>query len=100
MSSVSSKGSSNYTRYPSGMTSLTAFSSETPSLCMSPSSSTPVTYQHHQQQQYSDDGQLISDDQFDIINSLNYDDVDDGLIGKLAINLLFIHVFFFSLSSL
>ncbi|KAI9248516.1 Dbl homology domain-containing protein [Phascolomyces articulosus] len=79
MSSVSSKGSSNYTRYPSGMTNLTAFSSETsPSLCLSPSSSTPATTVSYSSP-YSKDNRL-SEDQFDIINSLEYDDVDDALI--------------------
>lgn len=89
MSSVSSRGSSTFAspRYPSGMTTLTSLSSDPPSTCISRSSSTSVNnnnaYQHHQQY----DTNPISEDQFDIINNLDYDDVDDGLIGAY-INIL------------
>ncbi|CDH55192.1 hypothetical protein RO3G_04521 [Lichtheimia corymbifera JMRC:FSU:9682] len=83
MSSVSSRGSSTFAspRYPSGMTTLTSLSSDPPSTCISRSSSTSVNnnaYQHHQQY----DTNPISEDQFDIINNLDYDDVDDGLIDQ------------------
>lgn len=71
MSSVSSRNSSyadSGSRYPSGMTNLTAFSSDSASFF--PSGAQPPRT-----------GQQLSEDQFDIINSLDYDDVDDGLIG-------------------
>lgn len=90
MSSVSSRGSSTFAspRYPSGMTTLTSLSSDPPSTCISRSSSTSVNnnaYQHHQQY----DTNPISEDQFDIINNLDYDDVDDGLIGAY-INIIYL----------
>ncbi|ORY90992.1 Dbl homology domain-containing protein [Syncephalastrum racemosum] len=70
LGSVSSRNSSyadSGSRYPSGMTNLTAFSSDSASFF--PSGAQPPRT-----------GQQLSEDQFDIINSLDYDDVDDGLI--------------------
>lgn len=88
ISSVSSRGSSAFAspRYPSGITTLTSLSSDPPSTCISRSSSTSVNYayQHHHQQY---DTNPISEDQFDIINNLDYDDVDDGLIGAYLIQM-------------
>ncbi|CDS04810.1 hypothetical protein LRAMOSA07340 [Lichtheimia ramosa] len=79
-SSVSSKESSNYasSRYPSGLTSMTGYTSvEVPSICASPTTSTATS---HYQQQHTYDAKQLTEDQFDIIDSLDYDDVDDALL--------------------
>lgn len=87
-SSISSKDSSNYasSRYPSGLTSMTGYTSvEVPSICTSPTTSTATShYQQQQQQQHTYDAKQLTEDQFDIIDSLDYDDVDDALLGNAS----------------
>lgn len=54
------------------MTTMTSFTSDFSS-CVSPTSpTTTIPGQHNE----------LAEEQFDIINNLDYDDVDDGLIGK------------------
>ncbi|KAI7856591.1 Dbl homology domain-containing protein [Circinella umbellata] len=78
----SNSSSSSSIRYPSDSTNLTGFSIE------QYLSNTPLPPPPSQQQQYHSlannnnhsNNMELSDDHFDIIDSLNYDDVDDGLI--------------------
>lgn len=86
-SSISSKDSSNYasSRYPSGLTSMTGYTSvEVPSICASPTTSTATSHYQQQQQQHTYDAKQLTEDQFDIIDSLDYDDVDDALLGNAS----------------
>lgn len=62
-------------RYPSGATNLTSLSSEISSFSAPYSPTRPSVSKEPASQQFAAD-------QFDIIESLDYDDVDDGLIGK------------------
>ena len=91
----SNSSSSSSIRYPSDSTNLTGFSIEQ-YLSNTPLPPPPPQQQQQQQQQYhslsnnnnNNNNMELSDDHFDIIDSLNYDDVDDGLIGKLIYILL------------
>ena len=95
----SNSSSSSSIRYPSDSTNLTGFSIEQ-YLSNTPLPPPPSQQQQQQQQQQynslsnnnnnnnNNNNMELSDDHFDIIDSLNYDDVDDGLIGKLIYILL------------
>lgn len=59
---------------------MTGYTSvEVPSICASPTTSTATS---HYQQQHTYDAKQLTEDQFDIIDSLDYDDVDDALLGN------------------